>query len=52
MSYKQNRTLKVYEQNGYKYKTIPTIMLKGQWLAELNFQLAITSLSAVRRGSW
>ena len=39
MSYKQNRTLKVYEQGGYKYKTIPTIMLKGQWLAELNFQI-------------
>ena len=39
MSYKQNRTLKVYEQSGYKYKTIPTIMLKGQWLAELNFQI-------------
>ena len=39
MSYKQNRTLKVYEQGGYKYKTIPTIMLKGQWLAELNFQV-------------
>ncbi len=39
MAYKQNRTLKVYEQSGYKYKTTPTIMLKGQWLAELNFQI-------------
>lgn len=39
MSYKQNRTLNVYEQSGYKYKTIPTIMLKGQRLAEPNFQI-------------
>ena len=37
--YKQNRTLKVYEQSGYKYKTIPIIMSKGQRLAELNFQI-------------
>ena len=39
MAYKKNRTLKVYEQSGYKYRTIPTIMLKGQWLAELDFQI-------------
>ncbi len=39
MAYKKNRTLKVYEQSGYKYKPIPTIMLRGQWLAELNFQI-------------
>lgn len=39
MAYKQNRALKVYEQSGYKYRTIPTIMLKGQWLAELGFQI-------------
>ena len=39
MAYKQNSALKVYEQSGYKYRTIPTIMLKGQWLAELGFQI-------------
>ena len=39
MAYKKNRTLNVYEQSGYKYKPIPTIMLRGQWLAELNFQI-------------
>ena len=39
MAYKKNRTLKVYEQSGYKYRTIPTIMLKRQWLAELDFQI-------------
>lgn len=39
MAYKQNRTLKVYEQSEYKYKPIPTIILKGQWLAEIDFQI-------------
>ncbi len=37
MAYKKNRTLKVYEQSGKNYKPTPTIILKGQWLAELGF---------------
>lgn len=37
MAYKQNRTLKVYEQSGYRYNPTPTITLKGKWLEELNF---------------
>ena len=29
--------MKVYEQNGYHYKSTPTIMLKGLWLKEFGF---------------
>lgn len=36
---KENRTIKVYEMSGYKYKPTPTIMLKGQWLKELGFDI-------------
>ena len=35
MTKKNKRSVKVYGMSGYKYKTTPTIMLKGQWLAEL-----------------
>ncbi len=38
MAYKRNRDLKVYETSGRNYKPTPTIMLKGQWLEELNFK--------------
>lgn len=36
---KKNRSVKVYGQSGYKYKETPTIMLKGQWLKELGFDI-------------
>ena len=36
--YKEYREIKVVEQSGYKYKTTPTITLKGQWLSELGFE--------------
>ena len=39
MAYKKNRKLKVYEQSGYQYRTIPTIMLKRKWLAKQDFQI-------------
>ena len=29
--------MKVYGQSGYRYKSTPTIMLKGQWLRDLGF---------------
>ena len=35
---KTKRDLKVYETSGYRYKTTPTIMLKGEWLKEWGFQ--------------
>ena len=35
MGFKAVRNMKVYEQTGYRYKSTPTIMLKGQWLKEL-----------------
>lgn len=36
---KKNRSVKVYAQSGYKYRETPTIMLKGQWLKELGFDI-------------
>ncbi len=36
--FKQYRNMKVYEQSGYRYKSTPTIMLKGQWLRDLGFE--------------
>ena len=35
---KAERNLTVYEMSGYHYKPTPTIMLKGQWLADLGFE--------------
>ncbi|MCR5650903.1 MAG: type I toxin-antitoxin system SymE family toxin [Lachnospiraceae bacterium] len=37
MRYKETSNLKVYEQSGYRYKPTPVIMLKGQWLEQLDF---------------
>ncbi len=45
MVFKTNRTLKVYEQGGYRYKLTPTITLKGKWLEELNFPAGAPLLS-------
>ncbi len=39
MAYKKFRKMKVYEQSGYHYKSTPAIMLKGQWLRELGFEI-------------
>jgi antitoxin component of MazEF toxin-antitoxin module len=36
---KKNRSIKVYGQSGANYKTVPTIVLKGQWLKELGFEI-------------
>ncbi|MCR5103549.1 MAG: SymE family type I addiction module toxin [Eubacterium sp.] len=33
------RNMKVYGMSGYKYRATPTIMLKGQWLKELGFDI-------------
>lgn len=38
MAFKKIRNMKVYEQSGYRYKSTPTIMLKGLWLRELGFE--------------
>lgn len=38
MANKEYRNMKVYEQGGYHYKSMPAIMLKGQWLRELGFE--------------
>lgn len=33
------RKLKVYESSGYKYKPIPSIILKGEWLKNCGFDI-------------
>lgn len=39
MAYKKYREMKVYEASGYQYKRTPSIVLKGQWLSELGFDI-------------
>ena len=36
---KKNRSVKVYGMSGYKYRETPTIMLKGNWLRDLGFNI-------------
>ncbi len=33
------RSMKVHEQSGYNYRATPTIILKGQWLKEIGFEI-------------
>lgn len=35
----KKRSIKVVSQSGYNYKATPAIMLKGQWLKELGFEI-------------
>lgn len=35
----KKRSVKVYGQSGYKYREMPTIMLKGLWLKEAGFDI-------------
>lgn len=37
--FKESRNIKIYGMRGYKYKLTPTIMLNGQWLKELGFEI-------------
>lgn len=40
MKEKKNRRMKVYGQsNGYNYKDVPTIVLKGKWLEAAGFDI-------------
>ena len=39
MAYKEYREIKVCEQSGYHYKPTPTIILQGNWLQELGFEI-------------
>lgn len=39
MAKKNMRNRKVCGQSGYQYKTIPAIMLKGQWLKDWEFEI-------------
>lgn len=40
MKEKKNRRLKVYGQsNGYNYKNVPAIVLKGKWLEAAGFTI-------------
>lgn len=35
---RETRNMKVYNQSSYRYKSTPTITLKGQWLRECGFE--------------
>lgn len=39
MAIMKNRSMKVYGMSGYKYQQVPTVMLKGKWLEQLNFHI-------------
>lgn len=39
MASTKSRSMKVHEQSGYRYKPTPAIILKGQWLKELGFEI-------------
>ena len=39
MAKKNMRSMKVYGMSGYKYQQVPTVMLKGKWLEQLNFHI-------------
>ena len=39
MKNQRNRSMKVHTQSGYNYKATPTIILKGQWLREMGFEI-------------
>lgn len=39
MKSKKVRKIKVISQNGRNYKPTPTIILKGQWLNEIGFEI-------------
>lgn len=39
MESKKVRNIKVISQNGRNYKSTPTIILKGQWLNEIGFEI-------------
>lgn len=36
---KAKRNMKVYGTSGYQYRSTPTIILKGQWLKDLGFDI-------------
>ena len=39
MKNQKNRSMRVHAQSGYNYKATPTIILKGQWLQEMGFEI-------------
>ena len=39
MAFKKTRNMKVYGMSGYRYRSTPTIQLKGDWLKEIGFDI-------------
>ena len=39
MAFKKTRNMKVYGMSGYRYRSTPTIQLKGEWLKEMGFDI-------------
>ena len=51
MKNKKNRRLKVYVQsNGYNYKDVPTIVLKGKWMEAVGFDIGTDLLIECEKG--
>lgn len=50
MPYKEYRELKVYDQSGYNYKSVPQIRLQGKWLEELGFAIGTSLCVKCRDG--
>ena len=44
MAFKKTRNMKVYGMSGYRYRSTPTIQLKGDWLKEIGFDTNKTAL--------
>lgn len=45
MKNQKNRSMKVHSQSGRNYKATPTIILKGQWLQKMGFEIGDFSVS-------
>ena len=39
MAFKKTRNMKVYGMSEYRYRSTPTIQLKGEWLKEIGFDI-------------
>ncbi|MCI5868785.1 MAG: type I toxin-antitoxin system SymE family toxin [Dorea sp.] len=52
MKNKKNRKLKIYGQsNGYNYKDVPAIVLKGKWLEDAGFRISDSITVDVQEGN-
>lgn len=50
--FKERRNMNIYGMSGYNYKSTPTIILKGQWLKELGFEIGGYVTVSCRTAGW